>query len=365
MSGLLIILDGMQDIPYPELGGKTPYDSGKGESFTRLEAASAKGKLVATPLGFEPDTQTCVLTMLGVQPEDIPSGRSYTEALAVGMDVGDDDIIMRCNFVKVEDGKLAVPCCPAPTEVGEALLEAVRGEGYPVRQVGAYKSLQVVPGGAKYIADIKMDMPHQHQGEDFESLLPRGNMLADSLADFSREMLRLHAPYTVFNWSPAVKAALPAFGELWPGKTGAVVSKTDTPVGAAVAMRMESPALPTCTGDTDTDLAAKVKASLELLSRNDVVIAHIGGPDEASHRQDPVEKAEFIAKLDREFIAPILDGAPDGTRIMVTSDHVGLCSTAGHTDEPVDFWLYEKSGSLSGDLGIVDGKRTVGLLLGL
>jgi 2,3-bisphosphoglycerate-independent phosphoglycerate mutase len=364
MAALMIVLDGMQDTPYPELGGLTPYEKGRGENFRALEEAAAVGKLATTPPGFEPDTQTCILTLLGVDTPDIPTGRSYIEALAQGLEVGDDDLVERCNFVEVDErGILPVPCCNAPDDIAETLREAVRGEGHIVVPVGPYKSLQIIKHGRKYLDGMKMNLPHMHQGEPFDALLPKGNPLADTLADFSREMLRRHAPYTVFNWAQAVKGTLPAFSGLHGGIRGGMVTKTDAPIGVAAAMGMECPALPTATGDTDTDIAAKVAATLDLLSRNDFVMLHVGGPDEATHRQDVQEKAAFIAKLDRELLAPILEKVPDGTRIMVTCDHVGLCSTAGHTDEPVEYWLYEKGSLLFGDRGVVDGKEAIAILM--
>ncbi|MDR2932413.1 MAG: hypothetical protein LBV27_04830 [Oscillospiraceae bacterium] len=364
MAALMIVLDGMQDIAYTELGGLTPYEYGRGEHFTTIEQNSLKGRLVTTPDGFEPDTQTCVLALLGVDPRAIPHGRSYIEALAVGLDFGPDDIIMRCNFVKIDEaGHLAVPCCSAPSDVAAALRAAVAAQdGYSITAVGSYKSLEIIKGAARYMDGLETSMPHQHQGEPLERLLPRGNALADTLAGFSRKMLAEHAPYTVFNWAQAVKSTLPAFSSLHPGLSGAMISKTDAPIGGAIAMGMACPPLPTATGDTDTDLPAKVRATLEMLDEHDFVMLHIGGPDEATHRQDVREKADFIAKLDREVIGPLLGACAAGTRIMVTCDHVGLCTTAGHTDDPVDFMLWEKGASMGGDAGTVAAAEAVTLL---
>ncbi len=92
MSCIMIVLDGLQDTAYPELGGKTPYDRGKAAGLKEIEAACVTGRLSATPAGFEPDTLTCVLTVLGVGVPDIPAGRTAIEALAVGLPVGRDDL---------------------------------------------------------------------------------------------------------------------------------------------------------------------------------------------------------------------------------------------------------------------------------
>jgi len=363
---VMVILDGMQDIAYPALENKTPYESGRGESFRELEQSSATGRLRTTPSGFEADTQTCVLTLLGALPNQIPPGRSYIEALALGLAVGDDDIIMRCNFVQVDErGRLAVPCCNAPDDIAKALREAVAAQpGNAVMPVGSYKSLQIIAGERMSLGGLVTSTPHQHAMEPFEQLLPRGNALGERLAAFSRKQLEKRRPYTVLNWGAAVKDKLPGFGALHSGISGAMVSKTDAPMGIAAAMGMECPRIPTATGDTDTDLAAKVEATLELAARHDFVMLHIGGPDEATHRQDPAEKAAFIAKLDRECIAPLMERLPEGARMLVTCDHAALCKTAGHTEDPVDFWMWEKGKKLDDDLGERDGTQAVSLLLG-
>ncbi|MCL2056147.1 MAG: hypothetical protein FWH02_02880 [Oscillospiraceae bacterium] len=365
MGAVMIIPDGMQDIAYDALGGKTPYDAGKGDNMRMIEEASQTGRLITTPPGFEADTQTCILTMLGLEPHEIPPGRSYIEALALGLEVGADDIIMRCNFVEVDDkGKLAVPCCSAPEDVAKALRGILSEmDDVTITPVGSYKSLQMIRGGAKYLDGLVTSMPHQNQNGVFEKLLPRGNKLAERLADFSCEMLKIYRPYTVLNWGQAVKGELPAFSSLYTGKSGAIISKTDAPIGIAAAMGMQCPAIPTATGDTDTDLPAKAAKALELAAQHDFVMVHIGGPDEATHRQNPIEKADFIRKMDTELIGPILRGLRGGDKVMLVSDHAALCETAGHTDEPVKFWLYEKGAALSGDMGTLAGKMAVRLLI--
>ena len=365
MAGLMLVFDGMQDNEYDILGGKTPYDSGKGDAFHRFEAESSTGALITTPEGFEPDTQTCVLTLLGVKPNDIPEGRSYLEALALGLPVSLDDLIVRCNFVKVsDDGILEVPCCAAPPRIAKALREEVlKQKGMSIFPVGSYKSLQLIKDARPYIEGMKTFMPHQHQGERFEDLLPSGNELADKLANFSRDMYKKYKPYTVLNWAQAVKGELPAFPVVHGGLNGGLVSKTDAPMGIASAMWLECPKLPTATGDTDTDLSAKLEATLNLLKKVSFVMLHIGGTDEATHRQDPQEKADFISRLDNEIVAPLMERIPDGTRIMITCDHEALCSTAGHTTTPVRYWLWEKGKILSGDSGVTDGTKAISMIV--
>lgn len=364
MASVMMILDGMQDVTYESLGGKTPYDAGKGDNFKFIEENSATGRLQTTPDGFEADTQTCVLTLLGVPVEQIPSGRSYLEARAIGMPVGENDIIMRCNFVKIsDDGRMEDPTCSVPQDIAEALMAEVAAlEGNVVRQVGSYKCLQCISGAGEYLDGLTTYPPHNHAGEALKDLLPRGNALADKLAAFTMKTLEKYKPYTVFNWAVSIPDKMPAFSDLHSGLTGGMVSATHSPMGSAVAMEMQCPQLDGATGDTDTNLASKVDAVLSLMESCDTVILHVGGPDEATHRKDEVEKAEFIAKMDKELIGRIIEAIPDGTRVMVTCDHVAVCTTGGHTEEPVEYMLFEKGRTLSGDKGFDQGIKAIDIM---
>ncbi len=364
MACIMVILDGLQDDTYNELDGKTPFDWGKGESLREIEKCCARGRFVTTPHGFEPDTQTCILTLLGVDSKDIPSGRSYIEAVSLGIPVKEDDIVLRCNFVKVApNGTLENPTCAPPVEVASQLKSEVAAiQGHSIIQVGSYKSLQIISHGGRHARDMVTFPPHNYAGKPFEDLLPRGNELADCLADFSRKQLESHSPYTVFNWAQSVACTLPSFSHLHNGMTGAMVSATHAPKGCAILMGMACPNLPTATGDTDTDLQAKLESVFELAKNHDFVMLHIGGPDEATHRKDVREKAEFIKKIDAEIIAPILNHFGVGDSIMITSDHVALCKTGGHTTEPVEFMLYKKGECLSNDFGEVDGKKAIEIM---
>lgn len=360
---IMIVLDGLEDHSYDSLDGKTPYDFGKGANFRFIEQASAKGRLRTTPPGFEADTQTCMLTLMGVPPERIPGGRSYIESLAAKFPVGEQDLVLRCNFVKISpDGMVENPTCTPPDEIATALLEEITAlPGHTWTRVGGYKSLQCIAGGREYLKNMRTYPPHDHLGDSLQSLLPSGNQLAEELAAFSRSMLQKYAPYTVLNWAQAVSCKLPSFQELH-GISGGMVSKTDAPVGAAIAMGMAVASPPTATGETDTDLDAKAKAVLDMMEKQDIVILHVGGPDEATHRKDEKEKAAFVARMDQELIAPILAGCPDGTRIMLTCDHIALCSTSGHTADPVAFLLYEKGADSSAALGTFPGLDAIPIL---
>jgi 2,3-bisphosphoglycerate-independent phosphoglycerate mutase len=213
MSRIMVVIDGLQDISYPILQEKTPYDWGKAGGFAEIESACVRGSLTTTPESMEPDTLNCVLTVLGVGKGDIPAGRTAIEALAVGVPVGAKDLVLRCNFVKISpEGILEDPTCAAPEHIAKELRAAVSAlPGVRVTPVGTYKSLQIIEGGGENLKGMVTFPPHNYSGRPLEQLLPRGNAFADKLAAFSREKLKEYAPYTVLNWAASVPADLPSF----------------------------------------------------------------------------------------------------------------------------------------------------------
>ena len=363
MSYLMIILDGVQDIAYPELGGKTPLEAGKGENYRLIEAQSAKARLATTPPGWEADTFVCTLTLFGLTPDKLPAGRTCVEALAEEVPVGESDLVMRCNFVRVgQDGCLEVPCCTPPDDIADALMAQVtERHASPLKRIGGYKCIQTLLGMRESLSGLHTFPPHNYQGKPLKDLVPLGNGLAQSLAATTLELLEQYRPYTVLNWGHSAYQPLPSFEELT-GMKGALVNKTLVLEGVAKVMDMACPHVPGATGETDTNLRGKAQATLDLLEQGYFVVLHIGGTDEATHRQDPKEKADFIRRVDEQLLGPIIKDCPQGCKIMLTSDHEAYCSHAGHTDLPVEALLWEKGKTHSGDLGLIDGTGAIPLL---
>ena len=61
------------------------------------------------------------------------------------------------------------------------------------------------------------------------------------------------------------------------------------------------------------------------------VMTHFNGTDEAAHRHDYEGKADFISRIDREFLEPLLDKAEEPLRIIICGDHVTSSVTGKHT----------------------------------
>ena len=115
------------------------------------------------------------------------------------------------------------------------------------------------------------------------------------------------------------------------GIEGAAVCKAEIVRGIARALKMPVPDLPTATADIDTDICAKAGQTIKFLKDYDFVVTHFNGSDEAAHRYDYTGKADFITRIDEDFIGPVLKSVTEPLKILFCGDHVTSCVTGKHS----------------------------------
>lgn len=108
--------------------------------------------------------------------------------------------------------------------------------------------------------------------------------------------------------------------------------KAEIVIGIAKALGMDVITPPNATGDVDTDIMAKAEATLAMLQQDDFVIAHFNGSDEASHRYDYQGKADFISRIDTQFLQTIAAKYHEPLKLVICGDHVTSSVTGKHGD---------------------------------
>jgi 2,3-bisphosphoglycerate-independent phosphoglycerate mutase len=107
MKYVVILGDGMADWPIEELGGLTPLAYAKTPAMDELAAVSEIGTVATIPEGMAPGSDTANLSVMGYNPKQYYTGRSPLEALSIGVDMKESDVVFRCNIVTLtEDEKL-------------------------------------------------------------------------------------------------------------------------------------------------------------------------------------------------------------------------------------------------------------------
>ncbi len=77
---------------------------------------------------------------------------------------------------------------------------------------------------------------------------------------------------------------------------------------------------------------AKAEATLAMLQQDDFVIAHFNGSDEAAHRYDYQGKADFISRIDIQFLQTIAAKYHEPLKLVICGDHVTSSVTGKHGD---------------------------------
>ena len=86
-----------------ELGGGTPLSCAKTPVMDELAKVSEIGTVATIPEGMAPGSDTANLSVLGYDPKKYYTGRSPLEALSIGVDMKDTDVVFRCNIVTLNE----------------------------------------------------------------------------------------------------------------------------------------------------------------------------------------------------------------------------------------------------------------------
>ncbi len=84
MSKILCIIDGMTDAAF------------RVEDYPALSSMRLLNAVHIVPQGFEPESLTCILTLLGISPIP-PLLLGYAEALGAGIPIQTDDLVLRAS----------------------------------------------------------------------------------------------------------------------------------------------------------------------------------------------------------------------------------------------------------------------------
>ena len=100
---VFVLLDGVGDLPHPDLEGKTPLEAAITPNMDRLARNGSMGQVISVGKGIAPESDIAVFNMLGYKFEHINyAGRGVIEAIGVGIDFQDGDLALRGNFATLD-----------------------------------------------------------------------------------------------------------------------------------------------------------------------------------------------------------------------------------------------------------------------
>ena len=418
MKRVIILGDGMADLPVERLGGKTLLQYAHKPMMDQLAREGRCGRLITVPEGFPPGSEVANTAILGYDLNKVYEGRGPLEAASIGYEMADDDFAIRCNIITLEDGKIITHnggnLETADAEVlinylNEKLAKPINArEGCErVKFITGiqYRHLLVIKGGNKHIVCAP---PHDHPNEAWRELLVKaeekapveaGRLSAQQTADLinemilkSQELLAAH-PFnqerkqrgerqanSIWPWSGGYRPSMETLQQQYPEiKSGTVISAVDLIRGIGHYAGLKIVEVEGATGLADTNYEGKAQAAIEALEKDDFVFVHVEASDEAGHDGDLELKLKTIEYLDQRLIAPIYNKVKSWSEpvcIAVLPDHLTPVEQRIHVGQPVPFLIwyrgiepddvqqYDEVSCVSGSFGLLKLNEFMQTLMG-
>ena len=105
----MLIIDGAGDDPLPELGGRTPLEAAVVPYMEHLASNGETGAVQTVFDGCPIESLVCIMGLLGYDPRKYyPCGRASFEAMARGIGIGENDLVLRCNIVRAAKNRESI-----------------------------------------------------------------------------------------------------------------------------------------------------------------------------------------------------------------------------------------------------------------
>jgi 2,3-bisphosphoglycerate-independent phosphoglycerate mutase len=384
MKHIIILGDGMADLPVKRLGGKTLLQYAHIPMMDLLAREGRCGRLITVPEGFPPGSEVANTAILGYDLNKVYEGRGPLEAASIGYEMADDDFAIRCNIITLDNGKIITHNGGnLETQDADVLISYLNdtlakpiNEREGVERVKfitgiQYRHLLVIKGGNKHIICAP---PHDHPNEEWRPLLVQPEQksvddpkrltpqqtadLINELILKSQELLAQH-PFnierakrgerqanSIWPWSGGYRPSMQTLMEKYPQvKSGSVISAVDLIRGIGHYAGLKIVEVEGATGLADTNYEGKAQAAIEALRHDDFVFVHVEASDEAGHDGDLELKLKTIEYLDQRLIAPIYHEVSQWEEpvcIAVLPDHLTPVEMRIHVGQPVPFLIWHR-----------------------
>ncbi len=361
-QALLVIADGMGDLPNPTLNQQTPLEFAHTPHLAALASQGLFGNIHPVTPGVPVGTDVGHLAIFGYDPYQVYTGRGPIEAYGANIEMQPDDIAFRGNFATVDDeltvlDRRAERICERTDELA-ASIDGIRlsdGTLVIARALSAHRVAVVFRGSGLSVNVVTSDPGTAKEGQKVTKAVPKDTTLeaahtATLINEFSEKcfaILSLHsvnAERQSLKKSPAnmillrgigVKIKAPKVTEQY-GIRGACIAGDRTVLGIARMSGLDVFHEASFTAGFDTDFLGKADLALSKLNQGyDWVVLHVKAPDLAGHDDLPEVKVQMAEKMD-QMLGYMLEHLDlEQTYIGFTSDHSTPCCRRDHSGDPV------------------------------
>ena len=358
MKYCVLIIDGAAGLPLPDYGDRTSLELAHTPNLDAMAGEGTVGLVRTVPEGMEPSSACACMSVLGYDPGQYYQGRAAIEATSMGIPIGRDEAVFRCNLVAVHDGRMRSHSSGGMSNEEAGQFVAVLNQSLGSEEVRFYPGVSY-----RHICKLKgrrdtlravCTPPHDILEQPIDAHLPRGrgSRYLRTLMRASQAVLREHPvnvareargdmPATMIwlFWGSGAASGMPAF-KVHHGLKAAMTSAVDLLNGLARMAQIDVLTIPGVSDGLENDYAAQATGALKALDDHDLVVIHIEAPDEAAHAGSVEDKVEAIRRIDREVVGRFRAWDGDALRVLILPDHPTPVAVRTHTAEPVPFMLW-------------------------
>ena len=406
-----VLLDGVGDLPHPNLVGKTPLDAASTPNLDRLAKNGTMGQVITVGKGIAPESDIAVFNMLGYKfKHDDYAGRGVVEAIGIGIDFKDGDLALRGNFATLNDDGVIIDrragrniekqdteavsneieekikfsdenatAIITPT-IGHRLVIRIRSNCTLSSNISNTDPAYVRVAGmgiAKAVTDflkIEKCLPL-----DEESHTKLASKLVNELTEQSLDIMkkskvnerRKENDKKLLNGillrdAGNIYPKVTPINDLHSMKFSCIV---DMPVEIGISKILK---MKTYDAGGRTDYEEKAKVAAKAMDEQNAVYVHLKGPDEFGHDGDAQGKMENIEEIDKRFFGTLLDNIDSSkVAVIVSADHSTPCINKGHSADPVpllisgdmvtndDTQRFTEIEAKKGRIGLIDGAQVI------
>jgi 2,3-bisphosphoglycerate-independent phosphoglycerate mutase len=358
MKYFVLIPDGAAGEPMPDRDNRTCLELAATPNLDAMVKEGTLGLARTVPPGMEPSSACACMSVLGYDPAVYYRGRAGIEARSMGLEIGEDEVVFRCNLVTIRDGRMW-DYSAGHISTGEAaeVIESLNkelGTSHITFHPGiGYRHILKLKGFRDTL-DAVCTPPHDIPGKPVAEYLPQGpgGQLLNTLMTRSQDLLRSHrinverhshgdvpvSSIWLF-WGSGRAPEMPSFKETY-GIQGAITSGVDLLRGLAMMAGMTVLDIEGVTDGLDTDYAAQAEGAIQALDEHDMVVIHVEAPDDAGHDGLIDEKIKAIEYIDAEIIGRLISPGREELRVLVMPDHPTPITSRTHNADPVPFLLW-------------------------
>jgi len=405
------LLDGVGDLPHPDLAGKTPLEAATTKNMDMLAKNGIMGQVISVGKGIAPESDIAVFNMLGYkfQHSDY-AGRGVVEAIGIGIDFKDGDLALRGNFATLDnEGKIIdrragrkieredveeiskeiekeikfsnpnASVVVAPT-VGHRVTVRLRDSKPLSSEISntdpAYGRVDGM-GIAKAVSDF-MKIEKCIPLEQTENAISAAN-LVNEFTEQSLEIMKksdVNKRRSQKNKKLLNSILLRDAGNKYPNvkpindlhsMNFSCIVDMPVEVGISNILKMR-----TYNAGGLTDYEEKASVAAQAMETENAIYVHLKGPDEFGHDGDAIGKMKNIEEIDKRFFGTLLDHIDvSKVAVMISADHSTPSIHKGHSADPVpvlisgdmitndDTQRFTEAEAKKGAIGLIEGAQVV------